>query len=469
MNQTFDPGLSLEEIDRRTVFHSSTDLKKHANGTSATPRIIRHGDGIRITDQHGKETIDAFSALYCVNVGYGRTEIADAIYAQAKELAYYHSFVGHSSEPVIQLSKRILERAPAGMSKIFYGQSGSDANETQIKIVWYYQNVLGRPEKRKIISRTRAYHGSGIMTGSMTGLPFFQNQFNLPMEDIKHTVTPHYYRHAQPGMSEHEFSAWCAEQLETLILAEGPETIAAFIGEPVMGTGGIIPPPEGYWDAIQPILRKYDILFIVDEVVTGFGRLGHWFATERYNLQPDLITIAKGLTSAYLPLSGSIVGDKVWAVLEEGSERFGPFGHAWTYSAHPLAAAAALANLDILERENLVAHAGTVGDYFQQRLSEEFADHAMVGEVRGAGLLGALELVADPATKRAFTEELKVGPRVAAACLEDGLIVRAMAHGDIIGFAPPLIVSNDDVEEIIALTRVGMDRVTAELVKAGAL
>ena len=464
MSRTFDKNLSPEELDRLTVFHASTDLKAHASGTLGTPRIIDSGKGIYISDNKGKQMLDAFAGLYCVNVGYGRMEIADAIYEQAKKLAYYHSYVGHSNDVLIELSKRIIEMAPDGMSKIYYGMSGSDANETQIKLVWYYNNVLGRPQKRKIISRLRGYHGSGVMTGSMTGLAVFQTHFNLPMDDIKHTVTPHYYYGAEDGMSEREFSNYCASELEKLILAEGPDTIAAFIGEPVMGTGGIIPPPEAYWSAIQAILRKYDILLIADEVVTAFGRIGYDFGCERYGITPDLITVAKGLTSGYLPLSGVIVGDKVWEVLEKGCEQFGPFGHGWTYSAHPLTLAAGIANLDIIEKEGIVEKARKTGEYFQQHMQNTFAQHPLVGEVRGVGLLAALEFVVNKSTKERFDASLKVGPQVAAACMGNGLIARAMPHGDILGFAPPLIVTNSEVDQIIELTEKSVNKVTRELI-----
>ena len=467
MPKQFDDNLSLEELDRQTVFHASTDLKAHASGALGTPRIMDTGKGIHIKDIKGNKLLDAFAGLYCVNVGYGRKEIADAIYAQAKKLAYYHTYVGHSSEVVIELSRRIIEMAPDGMSKVYYGMSGSDANETQIKLVWYYNNVLGRPQRRKIISRLRGYHGSGIMTGSLTGLPVFQNHFNLPVDTVKHTVTPHYYYGAEEGMSEQEFSHYCAEELEKLILAEGPDTVAAFIGEPVMGTGGIIPPPEGYWPAVQSVLKKYDILLIADEVVTAFGRIGHDFGCERYGIEPDLVTVAKGLTSGYLPLSGVIVGDKVWEVLEHGSEQFGPIGHGWTYSAHALAMAAGIANLDILKQENIVANALKTGAYFQQRLRETFSDHPLVGEARGEGMLGALEFMADKPGKKRFDASLKVGARVAATCLEHGLIARAMPHGDILGFAPPLIASPADIDQIIELTGKALDKVADELVHDG--
>jgi L-2,4-diaminobutyrate transaminase len=459
----------LEAIDRRTVLHASTDAKKHANGTLGTPRIIETGTGIRIVDAQGRELIDGFAGLYCVNVGYGRTEIADRIHEQAKKLAYYHTYAGHSHAPVIELSKRILDLAPPGMSRIFYGLSGSDANETQIKLAWYYQNVLGRPGRRKIISRLRGYHGSGIMTGSLTGLGVFQEHFNLPLSDVKHTVTPHFFREADSSMSEVQFSKWCAQKLEELILDEGPDTIAAFIGEPVLGTGGLIPPPAEYWSEIQAVLAKYDILLIADEVITAFGRIGHDFGCERYAIAPDLITIAKGMTSAYLPLSGVIVNEKVWKVLELGAEKFGALGHGWTYSAHPLCVTAALVNLEIIEREGIVEHARATGDYFQKRLREEFSDHDLVAEARGVGLLGALEFAPEKARSSRFAPDLGVGARVAKACLENGLIARAMPHGDILGFAPPLIITRAEIDDLLARTRRAVDRVTAELRREGRL
>jgi L-2,4-diaminobutyrate transaminase len=461
--------LELAELDRRTVFHPSTDLRAHAHGELGTPRIVETGSGIRIRDAEGREFVDAFAGLYCVNVGYGREEIADAIDAQARKLAYYHVYAGHSHEPVIRLSERILAMAPDGFSKVYYGQSGSDANETNVKLVWYYWNVLGRPEKRKIVSRLRGYHGSGIMSGSLTGLPLFHRAFNLPLPDVRHTTTPHHWRSAEPGESEQAFARRCADDLERMILAEGPDTVAAFIAEPVMGTGGLIPPPVGYWEAIQEVLDRHEVLLIADEVVTGFGRIGRNFGVERYGIRPDLITVAKGLTSGYLPLSGTLVGDRIWNVLEEGSRQYGPIGHGWTYSAHPLGAAAALANLDILEREDLVAWSALAGTKFQRALHEAFDEHPLVGEVRGVGLLGALEFAPDRSGRSAFDPALKVGPRVAAACLEEDLIARAMPHGDILGFAPPLVVTEEEIGDIVARTRRAVDRVTDALVREGAL
>ena len=386
-----------------------------------------------------------------------------------QELAYYHAYVGHGSEPAIALSRRIVELAPAGMRRVYYGLSGSDANETQIKLVWYYNNVLGRPAKKKIIARERGYHGSGLMTGSLTGLPLFHKAFDLPLAGIHHTLCPHYWKYAGPGESERDFSRHCAAELERLILAEGPETVAAFIGEPAMGTGGLIPAPEGYWAEIQKVLQRYDVLLIADEVVTAFGRLGTWFGSEYYGMQPDLITVAKGLTSAYLPLSGVIVGDKVWQVLEQGSEQLGALGHGWTYSAHPTCVAAALANLDIIEREDLLGNVREVGPYLLGALRAAVADHPMVGEVRGVGMLAAVELVQDKAEKRFFEPQGKIGQAVAAACLERGMIARAMPHGDILGFAPPLTLSRAEADRIAGITKAAVEAVANSLRQAAPL
>ncbi len=453
----------LFEQDRLHFMHPSTHAHDHASG--ALPgRIVTGASGVRIRDQEGREYLDAFAGLYCVNIGYGRTEVADAIHRQAKELAYYHTYVGHSTAAVIELSERIIGWAPEGMRKVYYGLSGSDANETQVKLVRYYNNVLGRPRKKKIISRQRGYHGSGIVTGSLTGLAGFHQHFDLPVEGISHTLCPHFYK-APAGMDEAAFVRHCAEELEKLILAEGADTVAAFIGEPVMGTGGIIVPPQGYWQAIQAVLAEYDILLIADEVICAFGRLGAPMGSQRYGMKPDLITTAKGLTSAYAPLSAVIVGEKVWNAIDEGSRTHGPMGHGWTYSGHPICAAAALANLDILERENLTAHAAEIGAYLNRQLARTFSDHPLVGEVRGDGMLAAIEFVADRQARTPFDPALKIGPQVSAACLERGMIARAMPHGDILGFAPPLVLTQAEADEIVAIAREAVDAVAERILE----
>jgi len=442
----------LAQWDRENFFHPSTHLAQHARGDTPT-RVISSGEGVHIVDRDGRKMLDAFAGLYCVNVGYGRTEIAEAISKQAHELAYYHSYVGHGTEASITLSKMILDRAPEHMSKVYFGQSGSDANETNIKLVWYYNNILSRPQKKKIISRWRGYHGSGLMTGSLTGLELFHNKFDLPLSQVIHTEAPYYLRGATEGMSEEEFSADCAAKLEEMILTEGPDTIAAFIGEPVLGTGGIVPPPAGYWAAIQAVLSKYDILLIADEVVTGFGRLGTMFGSAHYDIKPDIITIAKGLTSAYAPLSGSIISDKMWKVLEQGTDENGAIGHGWTYSAHPIGAAAGVANLNLIDEMGLVENSGSTGAYMLQQLTEAFGDHPNVAQVRGEGLMCAVEFAETSTPLNFFDPGKKVGYEISSAMARRDVIARAMPQGDIIGFAPPLCITPDEVDQVVAVAK----------------
>lgn len=443
-----DLNNTLSAWDRDHFFHPSTPMGAHARGDTPA-RVMATAQGVFITDTAGRRSLDAFAGLYCVNAGYGRQEITGAMARQAEQLAYYHAYAGHGTEASITLSKMIIDRAPAGMTRVYFGMSGSDANETNIKLVWYHNNVLGRPDKKKIISRWRAYHGSGIITGSLTGLANFHAQFDLPRAPILHTEAPYYYRRSDPSMTEEQFSQYCADRLEEMILEEGPGTVAAFVGEPILGTGGIVPPPAGYWEKIQQVLRRYDILLVVDEVVTGFGRLGSMFGSDHYGLKPDLMTIAKGLTSAYAPLSGSIVSEKVWQVLVQGADRSGMFGHGWTYSAHPVCAAAGVANLQLIDDLNLVENASTVGAYLRARLAEALAAHRNVGDVRGDGLLAAVELVDDKDDRRAFAAEEKVGPRVAADMLERGVIVRLLPQGDILGLAPPFCLTPDEADMIV--------------------
>ena len=450
----------LEQWDRENFFHPSTHLAEFARG-NVPQRVVTGGKGCYIEDRDGNRLLDAFAGLYCVNIGYGQTEVAEAIAAQASELAYYHSYVGHGTEASITLSKMILDRAPDHMSKVYFGLSGSDANETNIKLVWYYNNILGRPEKKKIISRWRGYHGSGLMTGSLTGLELFHKKFDLPLTQVIHTEAPYYFRRPDLNMSEADFVAHCVAELEALIEREGADTIAAFIGEPVLGTGGIVPPPAGYWDAIQPVLEKHDILLIADEVVTGFGRLGTMFGSEHYGLKPDLITIAKGLTSAYAPLSGSIVSDKMWKVLEHGTDENGPIGHGWTYSAHPIGAAAGVANLKLIDDLKLVENAGTVGKYLNDTMRAALADHPNVGDVRGEGMLCAVEMVLDRDTRTFFDPSQKVGPSIAAKLLDQGIIARAMPQGDILGYAPPFCLTHAQADEVVEKTVVAINAALA--------
>ncbi|MGI9452246.1 MAG: aminotransferase [Geminicoccaceae bacterium] len=450
-------NLSLEELDRQSFFHPYTALADHQE---KGVRVISEGDGVWVRDPEGKRYLDAVAGLWCVNIGYGRTEVADAIYEQAKRLPYFHTFSSMGTEPSIRLADRLKRLAPPGVSKVLFGNTGSDANDTNVKLVWYYNCMRGLPEKKKIIARQNGYHGVTVASASLTGLPLLHKSFNLPIADILHVSCPDPYRGKPDDMSEREFSKQLAKELDETIEREGPETVAAFIAEPVMGAGGVHVPPEGYFDEIQPILKKHDVLLIADEVICGFGRLGHWFGSNLYNIKPDIITIAKGLTSGYIPMSASLVGDKVWDVLLDHSKEVGPFGHGYTYGGHPIAAAAAMANIDIFERDGLVENADKVGAYMQQRMREALADHPLVGHVRGVGLILGIEFVADKASKRPFEGADKIAPKVSQAAHADGLIARPLPGGDIIAISPPLSITKEEVDMIVTGLEKALDQVT---------
>ncbi len=457
---SIDPLNSSSELDRRTVFHPFTVLGRHeANG----PLMIVEGSRSRLWDASGREYIDAMAGLWCVNVGYGREEIGEALAGAAGRLGFYHSFSSMGTEAPAVLAERLLEMAPPSMSKVFFGNGGSDANDTQLKLVWFYNNALGRPEKKKVIARRRGYHGMTVASGALTGIPAMHRGFDAPFAStILHTTPPHRLWEAEPGATDAEFSARLAQDLDDLIVAEGPETVAAFIAEPIQAAGGVIVPPEGYFEQIQAVLRKHDVLLIADEVVTGFGRLGSWLGSDVLGLEPDLITFAKGITSGYVPLSACVVSEKVWRVLVEGSGD-AAFGHGFTYSSHPVAAAAALANLDLIESEGLIERVREVGPYLQGALREGLADHPMVGEVRGRELIAAVELVQEREPAVAFDPQLKVGPRVVAACLERGVITRALPEADTLGFSPPFVVEREEIDRIVEAVRASIDEVSREL------
>jgi L-2,4-diaminobutyrate transaminase len=466
---------TLDSLDRASVLHPSTSIHDFATG-KAPSTVVNTASGVRVRLNEGgqeRELIDGFAGLYCVNIGYGRTEVAEAIARQVHQLAYFHTFAGHSTEELIRLSDRLVRMAPTcdgkPMKRVFYGTSGSDANETNAKLVWYYHNLIGKPRKKRIIARERAYHGNTVMAGSMTGLNFYHNFMDLPVSAILRTGAPHYYWGAEPGETEEQFSGRRAAELEALILREDPETIGAFIGEPVLGTGGLVAPPAGYWAAIQAVLRKYEILLIADEVITGFGRTGRLFGSELYDIQPDLIAIAKGLTSAYAPLSGVLVGERVYNAMEAGSAEAGPFPHGYTYTGHPIGVAAANANLDILEREKLTENAAEVGAYMLGALHAALDGLPITGEVRGVGLMLAAEFVADPATKRRIDPALKVAYRISARAREKGLITRAMPQSEAIGFAPPLVLTRGDADQIVNIAAASTREVLDELTREGSV
>jgi len=442
---------SLDEMDRQSLIHPATSIADHLkNG----PTIITGGSGVRIRDQSGRQLIDCGAGLWCVNIGYGRAELGDAAAEAMRDLGYYHTFSSHSNEPIIRLADRVLtlfrEKARAGhLSKVFFGTSGSDANDTNFKLVRYYNNLLGRPQKKKVISRLGSYHGLTYAAGSLTGIAAFHKAFDLPIDGVLHTSCPHFYRFAEGGEDEEAFTARMLRDLEALIAREGPETIAAFIAEPIMGTGGVFLPPKGYFPQVQRLLAKHDILFIADEVITGFGRTGSWFATGLLDLRPDIVTLAKGITSAYFPLSASVISEQVWAVLRDASPEAGPFMHGFTYSGHPVGGAVGLANLDIMEREGLVENSAEAGAYLRDQLQDRLADNPFVGDVRGAGLMVAVEFVADKKNRQFFHPKTQPHRLVARLAFDAGVQVRALPYGEINSFSPPLCVSRSDIDEVV--------------------
>ncbi len=436
-------GNSIASRDIAYVVHPYTNLRTHE---LEGPLVITEGKGIYVYDDSGKEYLEALAGLWCTSLGFGEERLAEAATRQMKKLPYYHQFAHKSTEVGVELAEKLLAMAPVPMSKVLFANSGSEANDTAVKLIWYYNNALGRPEKKKIISRLKAYHGVTVAAASLTGLPNNHRDFDLPIARILHTDCPHHYRYAEPGESEKDFATRMAESLEALILEEGPETIAAFFAEPVMGAGGVIVPPATYFKKIQKVLKKYDVLLIADEVICGFGRTGNMFGTETYGLKPDMITVAKALSSAYMPIAALMISEDIYKAMVKESEKIGVFGHGYTYGGHPVPAAVALETLKIYEERNIVDHVRRVAPRLQDGL-RAFADDEMVGEVRGVGLIAAIELVADKASKAPFDPPGKVGAYLGKRAEAHGLIVRPLV--DTIAFSPPLIISEDEIDELL--------------------
>ncbi|MCG5242705.1 aspartate aminotransferase family protein [Azospirillum doebereinerae] len=443
-------GNSAASRDKAFVLHPYTNL--HAHETQG-PLIIERGEGVRVYDDAGNAYIEAMASLWCVSLGWGEERLVQAAAKQMRQLSSYHIFGHKSHEPGIDLAEKLIKLAPVPMSKVFFANSGSEANDTAVKLIWYYNNALGRPEKKKILARTRGYHGVTVASASLTGLPNNHRDFDLPIARILHADCPHHYRNAHQGESEEDFATRLAEQLEAQILAEGPDTVAAFFAEPIMGAGGVVVPPATYYEKIQAVLKKYDILLVADEVICGFGRTGNFWGSQTLGMRPDILTCAKQLSSGYLPISAVMVSEAVYRACVDESKKIGTFGHGYTYSAHPVAAAVALETLAIYEERDILGHVRDVAVPFQKRL-KALADHPLVGEVRGTGLIGALELVADKATKANFDPVGRAGAVVNNLAQENGLIVRAM--GDSIALCPPLVIGEDDVHQVF-------DRLTTAL------
>ncbi|NYT85604.1 aspartate aminotransferase family protein [Pollutimonas harenae] len=423
--------------------HPYTNAVKHRQ---IGPRIIERGEGIYVYDDQGKQYIEAMAGLWSVAVGFNEERLVDAAHRQMQKLPFYHTFTHKTHTPSIELAERLVQATQGQMSTAFFTNSGSEANDTVIKMVWYYNNALGRHDKKKIIARNRGYHGVTVASASLTGLTPNHRGFDLPLPTMKHTLCPHYYREGLPGESEEDFATRMTNELEALILREGPDTVAAFIGEPVMGAGGVIVPPNTYWDKVQAVCRKYDILVVADEVITGFGRLGTFFGSEKYNIKADIMVLSKQITSSYLPLAAVLLNDKVNSVITRQSGELGTFGHGYTASGHPVTTAVAIENLNIIQEKGLVQNAASTGQVLQSAL-RELSDHPLVGEVRGTGLIAAVELVADKDSRRPFDPLGSVGAAVYERAHEHGLIVRGIQ--DSIAFCPPLIITEAQVRDIV--------------------
>ncbi|OMQ42000.1 aspartate aminotransferase family protein [Ensifer sp. 1H6] len=438
---------STEARDMAYHLHSYTNPRKLER---EGPLIIDRGEGIHVFDNSGKRYIEGMAGLWSVAVGFGERRLVEAARSQMARLPYYHTFSQKSHGPVADLAEKLVGMAPVPMSKVYFANSGSEANDTAIKLVWYRSNALGKPEKKKIISRIKGYHGVTALSASLTGLPNNHRSFDLPFPNILHTTCPHYRTGAEPGQDELAFSRCCAEELEALILEEGPETIAAFIGEPVMGAGGVIVPPEGYWAAIQDVLRKYDILLIADEVICGFGRTGNMFGSETFGMRPDIMTLSKQLSSSYQPIAALMINDNVYEPIANEADRIGALGHGFTASGHPVAAAVSLENLAIIEEKDLVGNVRRLAPHFLGRLNA-LERHPLAVEARGVGLIGALELEAADGAAAGAT-----GARVGAILLRNGLICRNI--GDSIAFCPPMIITAAEIDEMFDIVEASLEQ-----------
>ncbi len=457
------PNDSIEGKDLQHLLHPSTNLAQHQQ---QGPVVLESAEGVYIRDGHGKQYLEGMAGLWCTAIGYGREELAKVAYEQMVKLNYSQLFAGRTNEPSVLLAEKLKAMAPFDAGRVFFGLSGSDANDTQIKLIWYYNNALGRPEKKKIISRKRGYHGVTIASGSLTGLPPFHAAFDLPMPGVVHTSSPHFYSEGLPGESEAEFLQRLVDDLESMIQQEGPETVAAFIAEPIMGAGGVVVPPENYFPRIQQVLDKYDIAFIDDEVICGFGRTGQPFGAQTLDIEPTTMSIAKALSSAYLPISAVLLPESMYEAFADRSGELGNFAHGFTYSGHPVCAAVALRNLELMEEMDLFNHAQRMGEILQQRL-QQFVGHPLVGEVRGRGLIAAVELVRQASPRQPFAASAGVGAFCASACHQAGLVLRNM--GDSIAICPPLIINESQIDELVSKLAGAIDQTHGWAHKQGLL
>ena len=458
---TIAPNL-LAARDIAHTIHPYTNLRVHEQ---QGPLVMTGGDGVFVHDDDGKQYLEGLAGLWCTSLGFNNARLVEAAQRQMQQLPYMHTFAHRSTEPVIDLATKLISIAPEPLKKAFFVNSGSEAIDTAIKLIWYYNNARGKPEKKRIIARRRAYHGITVAAGHLTGLPYARAGFDLPMSDrFFHVTTPNHYRYALEGESEEAFTDRLAREIETLILALGPDTVAAFFAEPVQGAGGVIVPPREYFTKIQPILRKYDVLMVADEVICGFGRTAEMWGSETFDITPDLITCAKQLSSAYLPIAGLLMRDEFYDVLAEQSAKLGVLGMGYTYGGHPVPAAVALETLKIYEEEDTIGHVQRVAPHFQKRLKQLNA-HPLVGEARGVGLIGALEIVANKHTKEQYPASAKAAAIVAQNCLAHQLILRPLPQ-DAIGICPPLIITEPEIDLLFDRLQAALDDTIGEMAKS---
>lgn len=445
-------AMSQHEKDIAYVIHPQTNLSAHEK---TGPMIINRGDGIHVYDDQGKEYIEGVSGLWCASLGYSEERLINAAMEQMRALPYGQTFAHRSNEPTIALSEKLIELAPVPMSKVLFQSSGSEANDTAIKLAWYYHHANGNPTKKKVIGRVRGYHGTGLATASVTGLPHMHSDFNLPFNWVLHTDCPHYYRFAKDGETETEFTDRLIGNIAQMIEKEGPDNIAAFFAEPILGVGGVVIPPKDYFPKLQALLKKHDILLVADEVICGFGRTGNMWGSQTVGMEPDMITCAKALSAAYMPISAVLVSNPIYQAMVFESETIGTFGHGYTYGGHPTCAAVALETLAIYQENNIVQHVREVGGYMQQQLAQ-FKDHPLVGDVRGVGLLAGIELVKDKATRAPFDKPQMTAGKVCDFAEQQGLLIRPIA-GETLALAPPLITRPEQIDIIVQKTADALD------------
>jgi 4-aminobutyrate--pyruvate transaminase len=448
----------LRDLDIHATLHPYSQLRRHEQ---QGPLIITRGEGVRVFDESGRGYLDAMAGLWCASLGFAEPRLAEAAAKQINRLGFYHQFSHKAHDPGIELAARLLDLAPVKMSKVLFANSGSESNDTAIKLIWYVNNALGRPQKKKIIARRQAYHGVTVASASLTALPVNNRDFDLPLDRFLHVSCPHAYHQAKPGESDADFVERLAAELEDMILAEGPDSVAAFFAEPVMGAGGVIVPPAGYFPRMQEICRKYDVLTVADEVICGFFRTGPRWGSETFDFAPDMLTCAKALTAGFLPMSALLLNDRLYQIIADNSVKIGSFGHGYTYSGHPVAAAVALATLDLYDERDIAGHVARTAPVMQAHLAV-LADHPLVGDVRGVGMIGALELVEDKAEKRNFAPARGIAPKVVEAMQRHGVIGRAMLN-DSLAFSPPLIIGEGELQTLFSAVRLALDEVYGQL------